>query len=257
MTVARYDLSGQRFGMLTVVQQDHERSANRTVWECRCDCGKTTLSTGWNLKRNRGFISCGCKQGVGSHAASREGQIGKKYNRLTILEFTESRLQKRRVKCRCDCGNIIECFLTALKRGNTGSCGCYAAEKQSKSGSQTCDSNQRRSGVRNWTYMGVRYRSGLEVMYAAYLTRTGIRFVYEPRRFTLDEKTSYKPDFYLIDEAKWVEVKGHLSPSAKKKAKLFGRDHNYAMLRLKQVEAKYGATYSSFIYWWDKGVRPE
>lgn len=250
--------AGKMYGYLTITGK--VAGSGKTKWHYVCECGNTGTIFDHNLKRgliNGKPYSCGCRKGVGSHHLSKENQIGKKYNRLTILEFIDSTLGKRRVRCQCDCGNIIECFLSALKKGNTHSCGCYAKEQQSKSGSQMCDSNQKRSGARNWTYRGVRYRSGLEVMYAAYLVNNGIRFEYEPRRFTLDTKTRYKPDFYLLDEDKWVEVKGYLSPSAEKKAELFRTGRNYELLLLKQVEAKYGKTYSSFIYWWDRGIRPE
>lgn len=52
------DLTGQKFGRLTVV----ERSANRgkdPCWECLCECGKLTTVRGNHL-RNGHTTSCGC-----------------------------------------------------------------------------------------------------------------------------------------------------------------------------------------------------
>lgn len=46
--------------------------------------------------------------------------IGKKFNKMTILEV----IKKGRVNCRCDCGNIKECSLYDLKRERIKGCGC-------------------------------------------------------------------------------------------------------------------------------------
>lgn len=54
------DLSGQKFNRLLVLK----RVANhgkKSAFECRCDCGNTTIVTGSELKRKNGpTISCGC-----------------------------------------------------------------------------------------------------------------------------------------------------------------------------------------------------
>lgn len=57
---------------------------------------------------------------------------GEKYGSLSILRETEPRVTKspsrtrriRRVLCKCDCGNELEVDLSALKCGNTTTCGC-------------------------------------------------------------------------------------------------------------------------------------
>lgn len=57
------DLTGQRFGRLTVI----ERAENRvqpnghccTQWLCKCDCGKEVVVSALNLKRGH-TRSCGC-----------------------------------------------------------------------------------------------------------------------------------------------------------------------------------------------------
>lgn len=53
------DLTGQRFGRLTVIRPTEERIRKSVVWECRCDCGKTALVTSKNLKTGT-TRSCGC-----------------------------------------------------------------------------------------------------------------------------------------------------------------------------------------------------
>lgn len=55
------DLSGQRFGRLTVLERSHEsKCKNRQAkWKCLCDCGNITYSGGYEL-RSGSTISCGC-----------------------------------------------------------------------------------------------------------------------------------------------------------------------------------------------------
>ena len=58
------DLTGQRFGRLTVIcRADNYIKPNghkESAWLCRCECGKETVITRTNLKRAR---SCGCSKG--------------------------------------------------------------------------------------------------------------------------------------------------------------------------------------------------
>ena len=46
------DLTGQKFGRLTVIRKD--KTQQRTKWWCKCDCGnpKEILVYGQNLKRD-------------------------------------------------------------------------------------------------------------------------------------------------------------------------------------------------------------
>lgn len=57
------DLTGKRFGRLVVVKRHGThitKSGSKSVtWECRCDCGGTTIVSGYNLKRGH-TKSCGC-----------------------------------------------------------------------------------------------------------------------------------------------------------------------------------------------------
>jgi len=55
------DLSGNKYGALTVLRLTKERRSDKLVWLCLCDCGKTTRVIGNNLTRNQIF-SCGCQR---------------------------------------------------------------------------------------------------------------------------------------------------------------------------------------------------
>ena len=54
----RLDLTGQRFGKLTVLAPA-ENIGNRTAWLCRCDCGNLTVVKTYHL-RDGHTSSCGC-----------------------------------------------------------------------------------------------------------------------------------------------------------------------------------------------------
>jgi hypothetical protein len=54
------DLTGQRFGMLTVTgRSDKKANVKHTYWNCACDCGNLTVVYRGNLKGGRAR-SCGC-----------------------------------------------------------------------------------------------------------------------------------------------------------------------------------------------------
>lgn len=55
----KIDLTGQRFGRLTVVEQAGRAKNRCIVWRCNCDCGETVIVTGDDLRRGH-TKSCGC-----------------------------------------------------------------------------------------------------------------------------------------------------------------------------------------------------
>jgi hypothetical protein len=53
------DLTGQRFGILTVIRRDENNKWNETTWLCQCDCGKEKKLTYGKLVLRK-QQSCGC-----------------------------------------------------------------------------------------------------------------------------------------------------------------------------------------------------
>ncbi|MDR0491599.1 MAG: AP2/ERF family transcription factor [Oscillospiraceae bacterium] len=53
------DITGQRFGRLTVLRPTDQRRSESVVWECQCDCGNIVLTIGNHL-RSGATKSCGC-----------------------------------------------------------------------------------------------------------------------------------------------------------------------------------------------------
>lgn len=55
------DLTGKKFGRLTVIKRSDKPSKNGVMWICTCECGKTIEAFGANIKRLH-TQSCGCFQ---------------------------------------------------------------------------------------------------------------------------------------------------------------------------------------------------
>lgn len=53
------DLTGKRFGRLTVIGIDEGRQSRKTYWICQCDCGKITSHRSDGLQSGS-IRSCGC-----------------------------------------------------------------------------------------------------------------------------------------------------------------------------------------------------
>lgn len=56
------DLTGQRFGRLTVVQRSnypHSQTNGQALWDCLCDCGRSHMVFSGQLRTGR-TKSCGC-----------------------------------------------------------------------------------------------------------------------------------------------------------------------------------------------------
>lgn len=56
------DLTGQKFGYLTVIKRT-ENKGKHTMWLCRCECEKVVTVNGYDLRKER-IKSCGCKKGL-------------------------------------------------------------------------------------------------------------------------------------------------------------------------------------------------
>lgn len=115
------DLTGQRYGMLTVVGPTEERKNGYAVWHCRCDCGGEILLDSRRLRRGT-VTDCGCVSGGRSR---RRDVTGMRFGMLTAVEPTGETLRGSAVwRCRCDCGGEVLAPLGQLTAGYRKSCGC-------------------------------------------------------------------------------------------------------------------------------------
>ena len=120
------DLTGMRFGNLTVIKEAPSNSS--TKWECKCDCGNITIVFANNLLKGNHTTSCGCKK----FSRYDDDLIGRVFNRLTVLEKSDKICATGSMwVCQCKCGNIITVSRNHLVTGHTNSCGCFRKDQTS------------------------------------------------------------------------------------------------------------------------------
>ena len=122
------DLTGQKFGLLQVLELDNFKKDKRKYWICKCQCG--------NIKSMRQDVlqkatSCGClRKEKLQNLNHYKDHTGQKYGKLTILYITEKRNSQLRPywHCQCDCGAQCDVLITDLLSGHTTSCGCVKSK---------------------------------------------------------------------------------------------------------------------------------
>jgi hypothetical protein len=118
------DLTGKKFGRLTVISRSEKNNYNRPMWLCRCECGKEATVGGQPLRH--GFTkSCGCLH----DSIHLKDMVGQTFGRLTVIERAGSKGNGAAWKCRCVCGKETIVSRHCLIHSNTQSCGCLHREK--------------------------------------------------------------------------------------------------------------------------------
>ena len=119
----RKDLTGKKFGMLTVISLHGRDNGGRALWLCKCDCGESVIAEGHNLQCGH-TSSCGCFKYTERYG---KNIIGLRFGRLiAIRQFINNK--HTMVECQCDCGNKTFVHRSSLVTGDTSSCGCYQKE---------------------------------------------------------------------------------------------------------------------------------
>ena len=114
------DLSGQRFGRLTVTERTVSKNGV-AMWLCMCDCGNDVVASSINLRRGA-TKSCGCLYRNRPRSADPVDLVGQRFGKLTVTARNPTK--RRAWDCVCDCGNTSTVIQNALVRGTTKSCGC-------------------------------------------------------------------------------------------------------------------------------------
>lgn len=126
------DLTGQRFGRLTVIKRGEDiiypSGQKKITWLCKCDCGNYKIVKSDCLKEKT-IQSCGCYNSECSHNRFFMDLTGHKYNMLTVLNRTDDYIDKNkkhfiRWLCQCECGNTTVVSTANLKNNSVKSCGC-------------------------------------------------------------------------------------------------------------------------------------
>jgi hypothetical protein len=124
------DLTGQKFGKLTVISKQYSEDSlkNACEWLCQCDCGNIIIVSRPVLIKNNN-LSCGC---LPKHI--KNDLTGKSFGRLLVLKAVNkpSNMRHKGIYWLCRClydGNEITVRSDVLLDGNTRSCGCLLIEQ--------------------------------------------------------------------------------------------------------------------------------
>lgn len=123
----RYDLIGQTFGRLEVVDFDHISHDGASYWLCECSCQNRTrlVVRGYDLKSGH-TLSCGCLR---KEANDITGQM---FGRLRVLGLDHVTERGRTYwLCECNCEERTQLVVRrdGLTSGTVSSCGCLHREK--------------------------------------------------------------------------------------------------------------------------------
>ena len=123
--VPSHDLTGKRFGKLTVIGLSDKKYINKDkLWECLCDCGNHKTVPLSFFKRGR---SCGCA------LRKQKSLLGKRFGRLLVTKYCgKNKIGQFQWECLCDCGQTKTIVGYVLEKGNSHSCGCLRKEINKK-----------------------------------------------------------------------------------------------------------------------------
>lgn len=93
---AAKDLSGQQFGLWTVLRRGENDSCGRAVWLCRCACGTERFVVGKSL---RSGLSCGCGCTRKENASAASKRANTKHGMHGTRLYTIWRSMKGRIHC--------------------------------------------------------------------------------------------------------------------------------------------------------------
>lgn len=212
--ITKKNLTGQKFGRLTVIKDSGQRKDNRIIWECQCECGNITYVSTNDLTTGN-TQSCGCYHKEQISNIARRDLTNQRFGKLIALYPTDKRVDNKVVwHCKCDCGNECETASVNLTSGNTLSCGC------------------------------IRYSIG-EARIIKILEDNNINY---QREYKFQDLGLYRYDFYLPDYNRLIEFDGEqhfrdtgwgLAYDTKQRDQIknnYAKSHNIQLVRIPYQE---------------------
>jgi len=106
-----------------------KNSASRIQYQCdKCGIIKETPYSVFNRSNN--CYCHKCKLRISGEERVDKSIIGKRFNRLVVLERSYRKNDRWYWLCQCDCGNKHHVISKDLKNGNVGSCKCLQRERK-------------------------------------------------------------------------------------------------------------------------------
>lgn len=134
------DYAGKQISYLTAVAESETLAKDSSKqWDFQCVCGKIVTCPPYRVISGH-IKSCGCMRykNITRTIRNRPKQkvyadrfVGKKNNRLTVIGYERPVGSGRvKLKCQCDCGNIVYVLPYQFENGAVKSCGCLRGEKR-------------------------------------------------------------------------------------------------------------------------------
>lgn len=127
-------IPGMTFGNWEVIERDYHPTSKQhsTFWFCKCGlCNEIYSVSRDSLVSGKSECCNHCKgEKIRSKAEERglsSWHVGDKFGLLEIIERAPAKGNHSYVKCKCDCGNVVEVRVAHLKgqfHSRTISCGC-------------------------------------------------------------------------------------------------------------------------------------
>ena len=136
------DLTGQKFGRLTVIKQAKDyikpNGIHQTKWLCKCECGNEKEIATSSLKSGA-TKSCGCLcLNSTNFVKTKEDLTGRVFGKLTVIKQVEDLIDSQghhlsQWLCECECAEHNKKIVKgkSLLNGDTRSCGCLKKKKLS------------------------------------------------------------------------------------------------------------------------------
>lgn len=121
------DITGDKYGRLTVLFLQPERKRKQKVWHCKCDCGNE-IDVVQSALRSGNTKSCGClakENGLKQGKKRIQDLTGQTFGEWTVLardlNYTKGHSHWL---CKCSCGEVRSVDSNSLRNGRSTSCGC-------------------------------------------------------------------------------------------------------------------------------------
>jgi hypothetical protein len=82
----------------------------------------------------------------------KEDLSGRRYGRLLVIEYAETKNYSRQWRCRCECGAETQVSTSKLNSGNTRSCGCLFTDMARERARLLCEANRTHGMTRTPTW---------------------------------------------------------------------------------------------------------